>query len=75
LLLWHGNLIKAVLRPAAYETCHQGNIEAVHVDSNMNAIFTAGQDGIIRAWNLKEVLTQPAAVSASWRMFACRVSV
>jgi WD40 repeat protein len=53
LLLWEGNLIKAVLSINESQPCHTGVINTVtKVD---NYIVSAGEDGMLRYWDFREI--------------------
>ena len=51
LLLWEGNLIKAVLGVSEQEPCHKGLINTVCKLGN--SIISAGADGYVRYWDFK----------------------
>jgi WD40 repeat protein len=53
LLLWEGNLVKAVLNIDEETPCHRGNINVVIREKE--SLISAGLDGVIRYWSFKEV--------------------
>lgn len=53
LLLWEGNLIKAVLSINENLNCHAGVIHTVTRVGD--CIVSGGEDGMIRYWNFKEI--------------------
>lgn len=58
LLLWTGNLIKAVLMRKGTTTCHDGNIEVLQLHQSGSILVSAGQDGFIRIWDASKVLSK-----------------
>lgn len=56
LLLWTGNMIKAVLMRKGSNSCHNGNIEVLQLHQSGSIIVSAGQDGFIRMWDASKVL-------------------
>lgn len=55
LLLWAGNLIKAVLMRSGHTTCHNGNVEVLQLHRSGSLVVSAGQDGFIRTWDALKV--------------------
>ena len=55
LLLWEGNFIKCRLVRKDGNHCHDGEITSVELDRNQNSLITAGNDGYIRWWCVKEI--------------------
>jgi WD40 repeat protein len=53
LLLWEGNLIKAVLCISEEKGCHEGVINTIQKVGNH--IISAGRDGFVRYWNYEEI--------------------
>ena len=53
LLLWEGNMIKAVISIDEETPCHRGPIEAIFLEGEY--IVTAGGDGSIRFWNFQAI--------------------
>lgn len=59
LLLWEGNMIKAVVSTDEETPCHKGAIEAIFLDvlggEEKQYIVTAGADGFIKFWDFEEI--------------------
>lgn len=55
LLLWAGNLIKAVFMRHGHKTCHDGNVEVLALHQGGCLVVSAGQDGYIRTWDASKV--------------------
>jgi cilia- and flagella-associated protein 44 len=62
LLLWSGNLIKAVLMCHGCKTCHDGNVEVLQLHRDGSLVVSAGQDGYIRTWDASKVCSDPDAL-------------
>jgi cilia- and flagella-associated protein 44 len=58
LLLWAGNLIKAVFRRKGHSNCHVGNVEVLALYQGGWLVVSAGQDGYIRTWDASKVCMQ-----------------
>ena len=63
LLLWAGNLIKAVFMREGHKTCHDGNVEVLALHQGGWLVVSAGQDGYIRTWDASKVCTDYVARS------------
>eukprot|EP00892_Ulva_mutabilis_P004788 jgi/Ulvmu1/2681/UM014_0137.1 len=68
LLLWTGNMIKAVLMRKGRTTCHDGNVEVLQLHQSGSLVVSAGQDGFIRTWDASKV-HQPSGPAAC--LLAC----
>lgn len=68
LLLWTGNLIKAVLMRKGTTTCHEGNIEVLQLHQSGSILVSAGQDGFIRMWDASKVLSISRCLSLAKSM-------
>ena len=59
LLLWEGNMIKAVVSIDAETACHKGGIEAIFLDTlegdEKQYVVTAGEDGCIKFWDFEKL--------------------
>lgn len=55
LLLWAGNLIKAVFMRKGHKNCHDGNVEVLALHQGGWLVVSAGQDGYIRTWDASKV--------------------
>lgn len=59
LLLWEGNMIKAVVSIDEETACHKGAIEAIFLetlgDQEKQYVVTAGSDGFIKFWDFEEL--------------------
>jgi len=59
LLLWEGNMIKAVVTIDKDTPCHNGTIESIFLEKipgeEKQYIVTAGNDGCIKFWDFDEL--------------------
>ena len=53
ILIWEGNLIKAVIKENETTPCHKGQIEILLIEGD--TIISAGQDGFIKVWDYNEI--------------------
>lgn len=53
LLLWDGGMIKCEISGKGKKPCHQGRIEVVTLAEG--EIFTSGEDGYVRVWDLETI--------------------
>ncbi|RKO93288.1 hypothetical protein BDK51DRAFT_14775, partial [Blyttiomyces helicus] len=53
MLLWDGGMIKCELAGKGRKPCHQGRIEVVLLMDG--EVFTAGEDGFVRIWDLETI--------------------
>jgi cilia- and flagella-associated protein 44 len=55
LLIWEGNFIKCRFVRKDGLLCHDGEVTSVELDRDQNCLVTAGHDGYIRWWCVKEI--------------------
>lgn len=55
LLLWEGQFIKCRIGRPGWEGCHEGPILHVSLDRTDMVVVTAGADGYIRWWTLRDI--------------------
>lgn len=59
MLLWEGNMIKAVVSIDHETACHAGAIESIFLETingkDKQYIVTAGADGFIKFWDFNEI--------------------
>lgn len=72
LLLWAGNLIKAVFMRKGRRTCHDGNVEVLALQQGGSLVVSAGQDGYIRTWDAPKVCTKHHAPSNTATLLSSR---
>ena len=57
LLLWEGNFIKCRFVQKSGMLCHDGEVTVVELNSKLNCLITAGNDGFIRWWPMSTIDT------------------
>ncbi|KAJ3110143.1 Cilia- and flagella-associated protein 44 [Phlyctochytrium bullatum] len=59
MLLWDGGMIKCELALKGKKPCHAGKIEVILLQEG--EVFTAGEDGYVRVWDLETIDTADAS--------------